>query len=169
MSDKKTPLDFSVESNRALTGRIGVAWRDIRRGAANNKIRQLIFEDDKYAIDPGQFDVLLVLVGHESLRMGEVADLMGVDPSTATRSVQRLIKDGLAERIEHDGDARVVMVGPTDFGREIYLHVVDRRRDVLKAVIEQFPDDERELVADVLERFSAAVDRAVNSQVSQHQ
>jgi DNA-binding MarR family transcriptional regulator len=100
--------------------------------------------------------------------MGEVADLMGVDPSTSTRSVQRLIKDGLAERIEHAGDARVVMVGPTEFGREVYLHVVDRRRDVLRAVIEQFDDDERELVADILERFSAAVDRAVSTHVPQH-
>jgi DNA-binding MarR family transcriptional regulator len=92
---------------------------------------------------------------------------MRVDPSSATRAVQRLIKDGLVERIAHDGDARVVVVGPTDLGREVFLHVTERRRKLVLAVVEQFPEAERGTVADILERFSAAVDRAVSDLSSQ--
>jgi hypothetical protein len=35
------------------------------------------------------------------------------------------------------------------------------------AVVEQFPEAERGMVADILERFSAAVDRAVSDLSSQ--
>lgn len=167
MTTPNTPLDLSVETNRELAGRVGVAWREIRRGAANNALRQLIFESDKHAIEPGQMDTLEKIVMNESMRMGEVADAMRVDPSTATRAVQRLIKDGLVERIAHDGDARVVVVGPTDLGREVFLHVTERRRKLVLAVVEQFPEEERGTVADILERFSAAVDRAVSDLSSQ--
>ena len=167
MTTPNTPLDLSVETNREIAGRIAFAWREIRRGAANNALRHLIFESDKHVIEPGQMDTLEKIVMSESMRMGEVADAMRVDPSTATRAVQRLIKDGLVERIAHDGDARVVVVGPTDLGREVYLHVTELRRKVVLAVVEQFPEAERGMVADILERFSAAVDRAVSDLSSQ--
>lgn len=168
MAAPKTSVDMSVETNREIAGRLGVAWREIRRGAANNALRQLIFESEEFAIEPGQMDTLEKLVVHESMRMGELADAMKVDPSTATRAVQKLIKDGLAERVAHDGDARVVVVGPTERGRAVFLQVVERRRRLVLLVLEQFAEDEREKVAEILERFSAAVDSAVN-ELSQQQ
>ncbi|MGA1361520.1 MAG: MarR family winged helix-turn-helix transcriptional regulator [Ilumatobacteraceae bacterium] len=168
MAAPKISVDMSVETNREIAGRLGVAWREIRRGAANNALRHLIFESEEFAIEPGQMDTLEKLVMHESMRMGELADAMKVDPSTATRAVQKLIKDGLAERVAHDGDARVVVVGPTERGRAVFLQVVERRRRLVLLVLEQFAEDEREKVAEILERFSAAVDSAVN-ELSQQQ
>ncbi|MEY3690552.1 MAG: hypothetical protein RJB57_207 [Actinomycetota bacterium] len=168
MAAPKTSVDMSVETNREIAGRLGVAWREIRRGAANNALRQLIFESEEFAIEPGQMDTLEKIVMHESMRMGELADAMKVDPSTATRAVQKLIKDGLAERVAHGGDARVVVVGPTERGREVFLHVVERRRRLVLSVLEQFDESEREKVAEILERFSTAVDTAVN-ELSQQQ
>ena len=168
MAAPKTSVDLSVETNREIAGRLGVAWREIRRGAANNALRQLLFESEKFSIEPGQMDTLEKLVMHETMRMGELADAMKVDPSTATRAVQKLIKDGLVERVAHDGDARVVVVGPTEHGREVFLHHVEKRRQLVLLVLEQFDENERGLVADMLERFSTAVDTAVN-ELSQQQ
>jgi DNA-binding MarR family transcriptional regulator len=93
--------------------------------------------------------------------MGDLADAMHIDPSTATRAVQRLIKDGLAERVMHEGDGRVVVIGPTDLGRRVFESVVERRKQMVVRVMEQFDNDERLVLADMLERFNEALGIAV--------
>lgn len=154
-------VDLTVDANRQLTARLAHAWRDLRRGYANNALRELIFEGDGYSIEPGQLDTLEQLVYHESIRMGDLADVLRIDPSTATRAVQRLIKDGLAEKVSHAGDGRVVFVGPTEHGREVYLKVVERRRLVVTGVMNEISEERRGIVADALDEFNAAVETAV--------
>ena len=95
----KTDIDFAVDLNRETAMRIGKVWREIRRGAANSKLRGIIFENSEFSIDPGQFDSLERIVMNEVIRMGDLADSMHVDPSTATRAVQRLIKDRKSTRL----------------------------------------------------------------------
>jgi DNA-binding MarR family transcriptional regulator len=160
-SETKTGVDFAVDQNREIAMRIGKVWREIRRGAANSKLRGLIFENADFAIDPGQFDTLERIVMHETIRMGDLADSMHIDPSTATRAVQRLIKDGLAHRVNHEGDGRVVVIAPTDLGRRVFESVVERRKQMVVRVMEQFSADERLVLADMLERFSDALGVAV--------
>ena len=160
-SETKTDIDFGVDLNRETAMRIGRVWREIRRGAANNKLRGLIFENEEFTIEPGQFDTLEQIVFHDTMRMGDLADAMHIDPSTATRAVQRLIKDGLAERVDHEGDGRVVVVGPTDLGRRVFESVVERRKQMVVRVMEQFDQEEWGLLADILERFNQALGVAV--------
>ena len=160
-SETKTDIDFGVDLNRETAMRIGRVWREIRRGAANNKLRGLIFETEEFSIDPGQFDPLEQIVFHGTMRMGDLADAMHIDPSTATRAVQRLIKDGLAERVDHEGDGRVVVVGPTDLGRRVFESVVERRKQMVVRVMEQFDPEEWGVLADILERFNHALGVAV--------
>ena len=160
-SETKTDIDFGVDLNRETAMRIGRVWREIRRGAANNKLRGLIFENEEFTIEPGQFDTLEQIVFHDTMRMGDLADAMHIDPSTATRAVQRLIKDGLAERVDHEGDGRVVVVGPTDLGRRVFESVVERRKQMVVRVMEQFDREEWGVLADILERFNQALGVAV--------
>ena len=160
-SETKTDIDFGVDLNRETAMRIGRVWREIRRGAANNKLRGLIFENEEFTIEPGQFDTLEQIVFHGTMRMGDLADAMHIDPSTATRAVQRLIKDGLAERVDHEGDGRVVVVGPTDLGRRVFESVVERRKQMVVRVMEQFDREEWGVLADILERFNQALGVAV--------
>jgi DNA-binding MarR family transcriptional regulator len=169
MREVKKPIDPSVESDRDLATRIAFAWRELRRGAANNAVREIIFEGDDYSIEPGQFDTLEQLVLHGSISMGNLADALRVDPSTATRAIQRLIKDGLAEKVSHDGDGRVVFVAPSERGRMIHTRVTDQRRNLVFAIVEQFEPEEREVIAASLERFSRALDVAVADLSQQNQ
>jgi DNA-binding MarR family transcriptional regulator len=101
--------------------------------------------------------------------MGNLADALRVDPSTATRAIQRLIKDGLAEKVSHDGDGRVVFVAPSERGRMIHTRVTDQRRNLVFAIVEQFEPEEREVIAGSLERFSRALDIAVADLSQQNQ
>lgn len=150
--------DNAVDTDLDLAARLGLAWRQIRRGAAVSTIRDRIYGIGASALEPGQMDALDHLVSVQQCRMSDLASALGVDPSTATRAVQRLIKDGLVEHVSHSGDARVVVIGATTQGIQRHAEVAERRRQVLVAVLDEFAPDEREQLADHVERFAAAID-----------
>lgn len=160
MSNVSTPPGSDVGTNGEsdLVARLGRAWRQIRRGAATSAVRDRIYGVGTQSIEPGQMDALDFLIATNSCRMGELAIALGVDPSTATRAVQRLVKSGLVEHVSHDGDARVVHVGITTKGRNVHAEVAERRREVLASVLSEFSPDERPRLADFMERFARAID-----------
>jgi len=163
MTNIKTQADLTSDLDLEVAGRIGRAWREIRRGATASQARDAIFGIGGSAIEPGQMDALELLVTVESCRMGDLAQYLRIDPSTATRAVQRLIKDNLAERVEHAGDGRVVSIAATERGRRIHGEVNDRRRAILFAVMNDFEPEERFALADLMERFTLSVDAAIKA------
>jgi DNA-binding MarR family transcriptional regulator len=168
MTTIKTPTDLTNDLELELAGRIGRAWREIRRGSTAGQARDAIFGVGGSAIEPGQMDALELLVAVETCRMGDLAEYLRIDPSTATRAVQRLIKDNLAERVEHAGDGRVVAIAATERGRRIHGEVNDRRRAILFAVMNDFDPEERVALADLMERFTLSVDAAIKAKKHRH-
>lgn len=161
MATTETPNNLTNDLDLEMAGRIGRSWREIRRGATQSTLRDVIYGVGGSAIEPGQMDALDLLVTVESCRMGDLADYLHIDPSTATRAVQRLIKDNLAERVKHGGDGRVVTIAATDRGRRIHGEVAERRRSVLLDVMSEFTESERFALAEYLERFQSAMDNVV--------
>lgn len=153
------------DADLALAGRMGRAWREIRRGSNTGDLRDVIFGVGGSAIEPGQMDALDLLVTVESCRMGDLAEHLRIDPSTATRAVQRLIKDNLAERVAHSGDGRIVAIAATERGRRIHGEVQTRRREIILSVMGAFDEHEREQLVQFLERFSHAVDTTIEAAV----
>ena len=143
---------------RVLAARIGHAWKELRRGAAMAALRDHLFGTGDDALEPGQFDTLELLVQRDAWRMSDLADALRVDPSTATRAVQRLLRGGLAERRPSTRDGRVVMVSATPLGRERHDAIARNRRHVMAAVLAPFDATERRQLADLLERMVAALD-----------
>ena len=168
MTNIKTPADQANDLDREIAGRIGRAWREIRRGSTASDARDAIFGVGGSAIEPGQMDALELLVVVESCRMGDLAEYLRIDPSTATRAVQRLIKDNLAERVQHPGDGRVVTIAATERGRRIHGEVNDRRRAILFAVMNDFNPEERFALADLMERFTLSIDAAIKAKKHRH-
>jgi len=79
--------------------------------------------------------------------MQEVARAQGCALSTATALVDRLIKQGLAERAPDAGDRRVVKILPTERARELLEKFVESRRRVALAALAGLDDDDaRELI-----------------------
>jgi DNA-binding MarR family transcriptional regulator len=149
------PLDLASDE-----ARIGVAWRELRRGAAMQAMRHKLYGD---LLDPGQVDALDVVIQHQGCRMAELADGLRVDPSSATRVVDRLVEGGLVERVAAHGDGRGVRVVPTPSGREIHERLALRRRTMLFSVLEGFGPADRARLAALLERLVEGIDRFVSS------
>jgi DNA-binding MarR family transcriptional regulator len=94
--------------------------------------------------------------------MSELAEALRVDPSTATRAVQRLVNVDLAVRRPSDEDGRVVIVEINERGRARHAIVADRRMVLMRHMLKAFAPAERPLLADMLERFISAVDEFVD-------
>jgi DNA-binding MarR family transcriptional regulator len=141
-----------------VTSRIGQAWKELRRGAASAIVREHLFGSGPDALEPGQVDTLDLLALEPKWRMSDLADALRVDPSTATRAVQRLERADLAIRQPSTGDGRVVMVSATKHGLERHRAIVAGRQTSMQAVLAGFTGAEREQLASLLERFVTAID-----------
>lgn len=153
-----TAVDLTKPADLDVAVRIGKAWSDLRRGASMALLRDYFFGTAEDRLDSGQMDTLDALVRQPSWRMSDLAEALRVDPSTATRSVQRLVKVNLAERSGDTDDGRVVMVRATAEGRCVHDVVDRRRRYVISTLMSAFTVDERTEFADLLTRFVRELD-----------
>jgi DNA-binding MarR family transcriptional regulator len=152
-------VDFRNRTDREHARRIGRAWIELRRGAAASALRSYLFGTEK-ALEQGQMDALDLLTRRER-PMKELAARLRVEPSTATRAVQRLEHDGLAERFTSPQDGRVVLVRITDEGRRRHDAVAERRSIAMMHILSEFDPDERAQLADLMDRLIASIDDVV--------
>ncbi|MHB8147400.1 MAG: MarR family winged helix-turn-helix transcriptional regulator, partial [Vulcanimicrobiaceae bacterium] len=66
----------------------------------------------------GQYQVLRVLWEHDGSTPGELAEQLDVEMPTVTRTVQRMVRDGLVQREAHRSDARSVRIRLTPLGTD---------------------------------------------------
>ncbi len=165
MSVMKTPTDLTSDADLEVAMRVGIAWRELRRGSVASNARDAIYGVGGSAIEPGQMDALDLLVTVSSCRMSELAEYLQIDPSSATRAVQRLVKDNLVEHVAHEGDGRVVYIAASERGRRIHGEVAERRRSILLRVLSDFSEEERQQFAELFERFTASIDTAVTEKL----
>ena len=142
---------------------IGNAWRDMRRGAAASSLRSKLFGEGKSALDPGQVDTLDLLVEREFWRMGDLAEALRVDPSTATRAIQRLEKLELAVRTTLPSDGRVVTVAVTPAGRARHGIITERRLKVMIKILSDFPPEDQAKLAELMTQFVASIDNVAST------
>lgn len=149
----KLDADIGADSAEA---RIGLAWRELRRGGAAQAMRERLYGD---LLEPAQVDALDVVMAAGGSRMAELAAELRVDRSTATRLVDRLVAAGVVDRRPASGDGRGVLVAPTERGRGLHDELTARRRVMLRAVLEDFSAADRERLADLLERLVEGIDQ----------
>jgi DNA-binding MarR family transcriptional regulator len=152
------PVDLHDPDQLELAVRIGLAWIELRRGASMSALRDHLFGTGDDALEQGQMDTLDLLAKQPTWRMTDLAEALRVDPSSATRAVQRLVRSGLAERLPCEDDARVVRVAVTPAGTRRHAEVDARRGEVMSHLLGAYTPDERVRLADMLERFIASVD-----------
>lgn len=105
-----------------------------------------------------QFRVLVVLQGHGETRLNLLADRLAVSPSTALRTVDRLIGSGLVTRRENTHDRREVVIELTARGRAVVDRVTERRRAAIREIVEQMPQRQSTRLLEALSAFAAAAE-----------
>jgi DNA-binding MarR family transcriptional regulator len=151
--------------------RMGWAWRELRRGPSTLIITEELFgpPGGPDSVEPGHLDVLDLLSRGGDWRMSDLAAHLRVDPSTVTRTLQRMEAADLAKRIPDDDDGRVVNVQLTDEGRRLHGLVAGRRAAIIEAVFQRFDSADRAQLVELLERFIEAVDEYAADRVAESQ
>lgn len=149
-----TAVDVTDPIDRENALRIGRAWVELRRGTGT--LRDYMFAGER-PLEMGQMDALDLLARRQRSMKG-LAERLRVDPSTATRLVQRLIAEGVAERFRSADDGRVVMVRITAEGRRRHAIADTRRSHALSLILAEFTAEERCDLAALLGRFVDALD-----------
>jgi DNA-binding MarR family transcriptional regulator len=139
-----------------LMQRVFDAWRDLRRGAVR-KSNAYFYGTGPDALDPGQMDVLDVIVSRPRWRMSQLAQALYLDPSTVTRSVDRLAEYGLVMRVPAADDGRGVQVRATPSGQNLSESVAQQRRIVMRNILHDMPRSECEALALALEKMVRGV------------
>ncbi|WP_062018198.1 MarR family winged helix-turn-helix transcriptional regulator [Aureimonas sp. AU4] len=76
-------------------------------------------ELEKIGLNVGQDEVLLALKLGEAMPVTELARHISVQPSTASKMIDRLVRGGFVERHLHAGDARRSMIRLSQRGMEM--------------------------------------------------
>ncbi|MFD5734130.1 MarR family winged helix-turn-helix transcriptional regulator [Streptomyces sioyaensis] len=116
--------------------------------------RSLAAVEDKVTLP--QFRLLVALSTHGTAKLVEVAEWLGVNPSTAMRMVDRLIAAGFADRRINPDNRRETRLGLTEQGRRIVGEVTARRRREIAVVVEHMPPAQRASLVEALTAFAEA-------------
>ncbi|HKT56540.1 MAG TPA: MarR family transcriptional regulator [Microbacterium sp.] len=103
-----------------------------------------------------QFRVLVLLSAAGPLRMGALAERLGVTVSTFSRTADRLVAGGWAVREDNPDNRREVILAPTEKGLGLVTSVTDHRRQLIEDVLGRMAPAERGRLVDSLRAFTDA-------------
>lgn len=87
----------------------------------------------------------------------ELADSIGLDASTLSRTIQGLVVIGLVNRLADEKDRRCVAISLTEQGRNVFAEIESIFNDYFDKVMELVPGDMKDAVIDSVGLFSDAV------------
>ncbi len=154
-------MDSRRHADGSVKWRIGTAWRELRRGASASKVKDLFYGVGDDNIDMALADALLLINQRGPLRMGELAEALHITPASTTRAVACLADKGFVGRVKCADDQRSVVVSVTETGRQYSHFIAERHSRGLDLLLAEFDDDEQRLLAELLERYVAAVEHLV--------
>jgi DNA-binding MarR family transcriptional regulator len=94
------------------------------------------------------------------VRSSELAEKVHADPSTVSRQVATLVKDGYVERRADPMDGRASLLVITDRGREFYAEHRRLRNEHYQRVLADWTEEECRLFAAMTARFTDGIDAA---------
>jgi DNA-binding MarR family transcriptional regulator len=119
-------------------------------------------------LDRSAYGIMCRLADEGPHRLGSLAQVFGLDPSTITRQVQSLEHAGWAERRPDPTDRRAAILDLTSEGREVLHSTRDRRRAWLREAINDWPDTDQEEFGRLLEKFNLSLDQLVHAHANAH-
>jgi DNA-binding MarR family transcriptional regulator len=150
MSPAPTARDAAGSDVDAVTDAVLTASRLLMSVSA----RSIAAVDDTITIP--QFRLLVVLHGRGPVKLTAVAEALAVNPSTATRMVERLVATGLVSRDPHPTSRRELVVDLTERGHRAVRRVMRRRRGEISRIVAQMTPTARRNLVRALSAFAAA-------------
>jgi DNA-binding MarR family transcriptional regulator len=136
-------------SLEAFADRVMELFPQMARGMARHENNYLT----KGVITLPQVWVLRYLTHQRECSMRELADFMKMGLSSVTGMVDRLVKQGLANRRRTEKDRRLVYVDITAKGRKILREILEQHRETTLNLFESLTAEERSTYLCILEKL----------------
>lgn len=95
--------------------------------------------------------------------ISDVADDLAVEHSTASRTVSTVVAAGLLTKSPAADDQRRSLLVLTDVGRKTLAQVTARRRDMVTAVVADWPDEQVDTLVTLLDRLADDFERGADA------
>lgn len=112
--------------------------------------------------------VLKCLAVEGPMRSGALAESIQSDPSTVSRQVAALVKDGLLERIADPADGRASLLVPTQKADAVLAEHDDLRIQHFGRMLRDWNDRDLRRFAGLLRRFTTDFDNANHDWLTEH-
>jgi DNA-binding MarR family transcriptional regulator len=116
--------------------------------------RSIAAVDDSISL--AQFRLLVVLSSRGRQKVTDLAEALGVNPSSATRAVDRLLEAGLVDRQTNPQSRRETQISLTRTGQRVVRNVTRRRRDEIARILAKMPRTHQRGLVRALTAFSQA-------------
>jgi DNA-binding MarR family transcriptional regulator len=94
--------------------------------------------------------------------IGDVADYLAVEHSTASRTVSAVVAAGLLSKSSADDDQRRSVLRLTDIGMKALATVTERRRDLVAETVADWDATDVDRLVTLLERLTERIEAAAN-------
>jgi DNA-binding MarR family transcriptional regulator len=148
---------MSPPALRPLAAELSTCWHELGSILASRRLHSSLHPELGRKLTPSKLRGLELLAQQDGLRVGELAERVGVDDTTATRLVDRLEELGLAERHSEEGDRRAILVGLTAEGRKLVAGVSAQRQRFFTDVLATLDADERVQLVRLTEKAALAL------------
>ncbi len=136
-------LDFDTAARlRTVIGRLS---RRLRSTAAAREA----------GLTPTAISLLLAVVRAGPVRLSELAETEGINPTMLSRVVAGMVQDGLLERSSDEGDRRAAWVEATAAGRRLAQRMRRERTSAVNQALEALPEADRERIEQALPALEA--------------
>jgi DNA-binding MarR family transcriptional regulator len=110
-------------------------------------------------VDRAEYLMLRTLAGLGTPSIGDLADALGLDPSTVGRQVTVLTQAGWARRLADPADRRRMIVQITSSGRAAMRRTSAERRRRTRELLDGWNQDDLRTLAQMFARYNAEVAR----------
>lgn len=109
------------------------------------------------SVTVGQCHAIVEIGRIGSISLTELSDLVGVDKSTMSRTINNLVEDNLVIRDIDDDNRRYVNIQLTEGGRMIFNNIERTMTTYYQGVFDAIPEDKRDQVLESLQILKDAV------------
>jgi DNA-binding MarR family transcriptional regulator len=152
MPNPAPALDLDTATRlRAVLGRLARRLRPTEAGRAAG-------------LTPTRVTVLLRVVRSGPIRLSELAESEGINPTMLSRAISKMVDSGLLERSSDEGDRRSAWVQSTAAGQRLAERMRRERTDAVKLALGELGDVDRE----ALERAMPALEALAEQLKGRH-
>jgi DNA-binding MarR family transcriptional regulator len=110
-------------------------------------------------LTPTKISVLLGVDRRGRMRISEVAQAEGLNPTMLSRAVSTLVEAGLLDRVSDAGDRRAAWVAVTDEGHRLAERMRRERTEVVNRGMAGLADEERAVLERAIPALEALADQ----------